>query len=475
MNAISHIIAECPSCRSSFRVSEEHIGKTAKCTSCGKAFVVERRETQKPSNLSEELPPQRVDVECRVCQTRLQGSIRQVGQWLTCPDCGTKTKLPPPERRRLTPPPASLEGEQYALWEGEDQPWGVDLAAAEAKMIPVHCGLCETLMYARPEQTGQMIDCPDCGYASLVKPLHEPETDAEDVTGDAYDLDEKNIAVASLSLPPSVQDLDSLSEEDRAQRVGRVVTDRRARPQMPRWPLLTGWYGFLLAPGVIARWISLSLVLAGVLALGVVSYATTMGAGSGLAAFGAVAGLCFLCLAAMAGILWYGAASACAIMVVTESSEGNNQIQPWPSSNPIDWLGEAFYLMVTFAAAAIPGWAVGTLAFSAPEDLATATALSIWLCFPVVLLSTLEASSPWALVMPGVLGSLRYFPGSWVLFYLMSGAGLMLAIGVLVTVEVLGLLGGIGGLGLLLAVPIVIAAVGLYFRLIGRLAWQIRE
>lgn len=31
---------QCPHCKSGFRISEEHLGKSVKCTKCNKAFVV---------------------------------------------------------------------------------------------------------------------------------------------------------------------------------------------------------------------------------------------------------------------------------------------------------------------------------------------------------------------------------------------------------------------------------------------------
>ncbi len=317
-----------------------HSGRRTICPKCRVPFVVQPVLSPAAPEIEANKPPRptHVGVNCRLCGTRIYGTLADVGRTLTCPDCGTHTKLPPPEPPRGPVIPAAMQGDQYELWEGDDQPWGSTLAAAQAEMIAVHCELCDTLEYATPEQVGTSLVCPDCGHATPVRqPKSKPSPPPVD-EGD-YELDAPQVddEYSTPSAPPiyhRLEDFQSKSREEQEREISRVATNRRARPQMPRWPLVTGWAAFLVAPGVMSRWFSLSVLLAAFGALAAFAFSMMF------AGFGALAGLPLLCGAAALCALWYAAAAACAVTVVTESSEGNNHIVAWPSANLTDWMGE---------------------------------------------------------------------------------------------------------------------------------------
>jgi hypothetical protein len=99
-----------------------------------------------------------------------------------------------------------------------------------------------------------------------------------------------------------------------------------------------------------------------------------------------------------------------------------------------------------------------------------AIAAATWLvCFPVALLSALEQSSAFAVVSPRILYSLVRCAGPWLLFVvetLVVGAG----VGYLLLRAVAG------SRAFFYLVPwLATAAVLLYMRLIGRLAWWIAD
>ena len=50
-----------------------------------------------------------IPVVCGRCQTRMYAILDQVGQRLTCPDCGVKTVVPPPPKPKNQQRPARLE------------------------------------------------------------------------------------------------------------------------------------------------------------------------------------------------------------------------------------------------------------------------------------------------------------------------------------------------------------------------------
>ena len=457
-------MTQCPACQARFRVAAAHVGRSARCPSCKATFEVQPASEQQSTPPPE---PTYIGTDCRLCGTRLYGTLRDVGKPITCPDCGTQTKLPPPKAKRGPNIPAAMKGEQYEIWEGDDQPWGSKLAAAQAAMIAVHCELCDTLQYVALEQVGSSVVCPDCGHATRVEePKVESPADARNDPD--YELEPPVVdeVQATPSAPPiytRLQDFESKSAEEQEREISRVATNRQARPQMPRWPLLTGWVAFLFSPGVISRWFSLSVLLTLFIVLAVFAFSMLF------AGYGALAGLPLLCGAASLCAMWYGAPAACAVTVVTESSEGNDQMMAWPSTNPADWLGEAFYLLIAMSAAAAPGYLVVQLSGGEPPVAILGMLASAWLLFPIMHLSTLEASSPFSFLTPGVAGSFGRWPGTWLLFYLLS------ALGVVAVGSIVWLFENIGSIGLLVAIAPIVGGLGAYFRLIGRLAWRIRD
>src|SRR5690606_11687633 len=123
--------------------------------------------------------------------------------------------------------------------------------------------------------------------------------------------------------------------------------------------------------------------------------------------------------AGLGGLALAGGA-ACARTVVTETSEGSDAVQSWPSTNPPDWIGESVLVALSFGAAGLPG---GLMARGLAEEPFVATAMilaSLWLFFPVTLLSTLEGGSPLALFMPSILGSVVLQGPRWLAFYALS-------------------------------------------------------
>ncbi|QDU57677.1 MJ0042-type zinc finger domain-containing protein [Aeoliella mucimassa] len=457
----STITTQCPHCRTRFKVDLRHVGRQARCPNCKAGFEVHAvaEPTSKPSG------PTFVGVNCRLCGTRLYGRHDQVGQLLTCPDCNTKTKLPAPKPKEPTKMPAAMLGQQYELWDGDSQPWGTELLKQQKALVPVRCEVCETLQYVEPAMIGQAIECPDCGHATVVKapkPKLPPAPAEPDLEVEEVRVDES----FAPSMPPiysRYEDFESLSPEEQLAAMNRVVTNRKSRPQMNAWPLLTGWKAFLTGPGVVSRCLSIGILLAFFFTVAVWVYPMI------LSGYGAVVGLPIMVATAAMIMLGLASASACAIKVVTESSEGNDRIEEWPVNNPVDWMGESFYMAIGVMSSGILGYLI---AWASGADVAgklLGIAASMWVCFPVVHLSTLEALSPWSLLMPGVLRSMTKSAGSWLQFYLLSAIVVGLFVG---TVMLLNRYSP--ELISLAAIPFMIAGM-FYFRMLGRLAWRIRH
>ena len=85
-----------------------------------------------PSN--EELlarQPKFYPVYCRACNTLMHAQQKQVGQLLSCPDCGVQTEVPPPPAEETRPSNIVPDGEEYQLEEPE-----IDLEVFEQPAEP---------------------------------------------------------------------------------------------------------------------------------------------------------------------------------------------------------------------------------------------------------------------------------------------------------------------------------------------------
>ena len=89
----------------------------------------------------------------------MYGRLDQVGKKLKCGDCGRLNVVPPPPPPKKPNIPAALEGEQYELWDADEQPLPSELVAHQPKYIAVTCRKCATLMYATMRtEAGDYVD-----------------------------------------------------------------------------------------------------------------------------------------------------------------------------------------------------------------------------------------------------------------------------------------------------------------------------
>ena len=460
-------------------------GKRGRCIACGNTFTVAlpaAEPTEVPAAIEPE-PPQYIAVECRVCQTRMYGRPDQVGQTLKCPDCGARTEVPPAPKPHPKKIPAALEGEQYELWEPDAQPLPSALLAAQPQYIAVHCKQCDTLMYAELHQVGQTITCPDCGKKHTVppppklKPAHsvlssEADTPTLDLTSSPG---ERPVIVPSAHqmLYEQEREKELAAAKEIERRTGRKVLDARGRPIVPRWPLINGIVSFLFHEGTRVRWLALALALmlaGGILLEGVVSWITWIPRpGDFAGGMQAMAGLAQMLIGTVLCMIWLAAASSIFLVIVAESSEGNDEVRGWPPVNFIDSMPDMLMVVVAVLFSAAAGWAIGHFVGRDAIDLGLWTAGSFWLCFPVVHLSQASISSPWALVDKKVLAGMLRCPFSALLTYFESATLSILCAAVIAWSAT------IHHLLPMAFTPVYLAAALWYARLLGRLAWRLAE
>lgn len=178
-----------------------------------------------------------------------------------------------------------------------------------------------------------------------------------------------------------------------------------------------------------------------------------------------ILGVLMIAAATILGILWLASASASLLTVLQETAHGVDAIEDWPDAMFLDWMFQGFFLLTSTVASMMPGlaiaWALGYTSLAKGALLAA----SSFAFYPIILLSMLEADSPIMPWSPPILASLFRKWWAWAIFYLETAV-------LLVAIEVLDLLAARSGrLSLvLIMVPVAVAGLFVYFRLLGRLA-----
>ena len=463
----------CPGCGAHFQVAGDMAGRKGRCAKCGAVFRVPGPATSGVAEPRKPEPvPQLVGVTCRVCQTLMYGRLDQVGQPLKCPDCGAQTIVPPPEKVQPKKPPAAMEGDQYELWGVDEAPSVAEMLAAQPKYIAVVCRMCQTLMHATEDQVGKKLKCPDCGTANVVPPPETPAKAASVLTRDEYDLEidatldpgERPAVIVPPRRPMLYEEETEVARQKQAERLAHGTSrgpqyDDKGHAVMPRWPLATRILPFLFSRGVVARWFALSICW--YLAVSPTWLAS-------LSKVGPVAALPMAALTLIALAIWSAAFAAIVMTIVVESSDGNDEVQQWPTTNATDWAGEFFYVVFGALASPLPGWLIGRfIPENGPRELLFVG--SIFFCFPVILLSQLDVGSAFAVASPRVIASFVRLPGTWLMFY--AEIGLLLAVCIATTIAAALL----PAVLVVLLVPLYVAAILLAARILGRLGWKLAE
>ncbi len=475
-------VVACPKCGSHLTVPLSMVGQRARCASCESPFTVpapaENKNSAAKSPKQMQEPPAEVPVhvgfDCRVCNTRMFARTEDVGKKLKCPDCGALTVIPPPPKPKPKNMPAALEGEQYELWETDNQPLPSKLIAAQPKYVAVKCRKCDTVMYPTVKQVGQQIACPDCGTKTVVppppKPVLKPSVLAPDSLTPILDP-AAHPGERPLVLPPSAKMLheDRQEEEyrwalEKSRRTGKPMEiDDRGRPVMPRWPLISGVLPFLFTRGVPLIWFTASLVFTAAVWL------LLTGIGMSNSGMGAASGLWLIAMACALAMLGAAGFYSSLLQIVMDSSEGNREVYHWPPI--LDWLGALLYLGVAGPFSAVPGYALAHIPAVAADPLLFALAIagSVLICLPIIMLSQLDINSPAGILSGRMLASIAQCPFSW-MFFCLENAVLAAICGAATYVVIMNHPDAALWLTFLYVADLI-----LFARLLGRLAWRLAD
>jgi len=413
-----------------------------------------------------------IAVMCPLCRTRMHAAEDRVGETIVCPDCQTPTVVPPlaeaPSRKRAVT--EIEEQDPYDLCEGVDQPPRGSAAAHQA-YIPAICPLCHTRLHATEDQVGGELVCPDCGQPVPVRapapraPQSAPEVDPDDVyeVGSPAEVREYRRVEDYRHLgaqPEEASAEDFLKRSDSAPTV-------RARP---RWTFFSGVFSFPFYPDVWPRWVLLSMGAS--VGLFCVAAAVAMSsrpvAGVGNApAF--VGGMMLFGIAVIVWLLCVVPMSAACLAIIEDTSEGNDAIETWPDPMFLDWMLDSFFFLNSLVVSTLTGLGAAKLLEAAGLPAWPALTITVLVLFPILLLSVVEGGSALKLFSPPIWRSLLRAWWAWATFYLETAA-LLAAVGWLTT----AMMRAAGLFGVAMAATVLIAAVLIYCRLLGRLAWVCR-
>jgi hypothetical protein len=160
-------------------------------------------------------------------------------------------------------------------------------------------------------------------------------------------------------------------------------------------------------------------------------------------------------------------AAACFLPILIDTAAGNDRITSWFDPNWKEWAVQFMYLVCMMLTAGLFGHVAGEIGERAGGQYGIVLGVTVFLTFPIVVLSTQEANSPFIPLSLPILKSLVAFAGGWLLFYALSGLVVGAAAALIALEASVSPYFALLGSGPILATVFLI-----YPRLLGRLAWR---
>jgi DNA-directed RNA polymerase subunit M/transcription elongation factor TFIIS len=506
----------CDICNTNIGVRKEQIGEEIVCPECGTKIIVpesiipkaaiakkaiSRTETyslrgEPPVPTDTVLPDdwsKKFRLPCRLCGTVLFVTEAQVGTFVTCPDCETKTEvLPPPKtspkKSDTVPLPSStFEGDSVfdtatPSTKGTEEPSSV---LPKENLVPVICRLCGTRMYAKESQIGQFKTCPDCGLQTEIKavPKHLMVTPTETTSADAYGLSNADTQAPRRTLR-TLTDYrhveGSLDKDIHVERYGERGSHRSVnRPQLPKRPLTER---FFVPFGYSETWLRLILFVAtaplSILIIFLYTYLMEGFAGVGM-----------LILSPLIFIMYvtaFGFFATFLIHLYDITSGGTDKGEFKGEIAPFDYVINGLWLFAFSFVATLPGlffasFLCRSLGLTTDSPVTASLVLYVLMrishgfFFPIFFLSSIEAGSMFAVFAKNTLFSLYRQPFAWFRFYLLTGVLFVLSDLCSVFTVWLDPTGSMFVVSLTVFCFLFAMQSLFFFRLLGRLAWLLEE
>jgi len=349
-------------------------------------------------------------LRCPFCSRILKVPASLAGTIRRCPHCDRKVRIP---------------GTVAA--ESSDSQSRRETATAP-ESLPVVCDVCTTRFYALPDQLGQYVKCPDCGRANLVRPrpksapVWRPQLEAPEleISLEPSESDETTrVSHARELLMAAHENMNMQDQEATAEEFGTVglgtSRSRGSEPSVRRTMIR-----FLGNSNVWPQWLGIAVAL-----LPLSEAVGFIATSEGLAQVAAIL-LCVVLAVLGTLLLSFFATRMIDVLEMTANDTEKKWID-WPDH---DIAGRFLNLMFFVNAAsfsALPG-GIAAQFFASPLLRATMVFVSLFLLFPIVLLSMLDQGSCMVPYSQRIWMSVEQIPGAWLRFYLRSGvmaAGMM--------------------------------------------------
>jgi hypothetical protein len=327
------------------------------------------------------------------------------------------------------------------------------------KYFAVVCPLCHTRLEATREQVGQSITCPDCRRPFEIK---APPPAVAKYRWSEDDGVELRIE-PTFERPQLEKPVLPVIEKERKPR--RSAAIRRARP-LPLERLVSGVANFLWYSNVWPRWLGYSIVLLIPLELLHFGFNQPL-TPNGTRSAGAVVAL----LAALVQLsVWFISICATLLTVLDDTSEGLDRVENWPEGYVFVSVRPVAMIFFGLLLSVLPGGVICG-AIRLEGDLSwLPIAISVLILFPFVLLSMLETDSALTPFSQNIWEGLHIAGEAWTTTY-----GVSLAIwGVFAAIDWASKeFISVPEISSVIGVLSFVAALLVYYRLLGRLAWML--
>ena len=359
-----------------------------------------------------------IPVECQVCGTRVYVAAGLLGKRVKCPDCHTANLVKP---RAAKPKPKSVlsddDADEYRLAPNDVS---ADVSASgeagvrsekssqathgAASAIPVNCGICDTLMYARREHVGKKLKCPDCNGLTVVRePIAKPE--------DSFKLaDVSDVHIEKAPPPQADEKKQEIADRIMGEATAHVAAKEAEKPIPPKSPLRDGLYTFPFYLSSLSLWIltGFGLLVNFALLVALIDVMSSGGMASILGAF--LAPILAICSISLLGLV-----TPHLLNIIEYTAEGYDKIPEWPTEDLISRLRAVVLWGNAFAMATAPGvmlvWAIRSLGIPLPFRLGIC---STFLLLPPILLSLLMNGSAFVPFSREVWRSLKTVRSAWI-------------------------------------------------------------
>lgn len=454
MTQLKPIQVKCPLCDALLSVPTDQLGDNVRCPECGSPIKLpgQQRSAAEADDddwlrLESDLspPPQR-----RAVPTDLDDLDE-----FRIPDLDEPPSSPPAPRPPAGPPPLSesdLEALGGFVEEPAERPAPMKLVVPKEPVddsFRVRCPVCESITYARPAQVGKRIRCHDCHSPITVppppkiRPKYQPDIEAAK-TYAFRDAEEGDHPRPADPFRKSAADLLRAAEAET-----EVEDDEWDLPDMRQW--LTAPISIFRDPAVAIHAVLLTLLafVPAAIAVQFEGNIITLGLFIGGALFGIMV-------------------VSCGFAIMQSVANGEDRVSEWPIFDPMETLGEMVVVLAAIAFAAGPAWTLGIYLFQGGLVTVAMSMISLYLLFPVVLLSMLDEQSILSPFSADVTKSVMRAADQWGAAYLCSGI-LFFVIFMLLMISSVSP----PTLGVLLAIATSVCGVFAYFGIVGRLAYGI--